>query len=309
MISRVSVLVLRLALAAACGVGVLAQQGADPDQLVKDAAALNTSGKQDEALALYRRALGIKPESFEAHLGMGSVLDLQGRYKDAREHLTRAIELAKDSAPQAQALNAMAVSYAFEGNAKDAAKYYQRLLDSQMTANDYAGAAATANALGRLFLETGDTTNALKWYQTGYETAKRLPDQADSQLTTWEMRWHHAQARIAARKGARAEADQHLAETKAVIEKMGPNSDQWPVYQYLAGYVKLYAGDYDSAIAELQKADQRDPFVLSLIAQSYEKKRDTAHAREYYEKVLASSGHSLQNAFARPAAKKRLGRR
>lgn len=291
---------------ALCGGLAAAQQPADPDQLVKQAAALNSTGRQDEAVALYRRALSVKPDSFEAHLGIGSALDLQGDYKGAREHLTRALELAKDPAPQAQALNAMAVSYAFEGNVKEAAKYYQRLLDSQMAVNDFAGAAATANALGRAYLETGDAANALKWYQTGYETARRLPDQPESQLSTWEMRWHHAQARIAARRGDKEAAERHLADTRAVVEKMGPATNQLPVYQYLAGYVRFYARDYDGAIAELGKADQSDPFILGLIAQSYEKKGETARAREYYEKVLASNAHTLQNAFSRPLARRHV---
>lgn len=293
--------------AAALSVGsATARQPEGPDALVKEAASLNAAGRQDAALGLYQRALGLKPDFFEAHLGMGSALDLKGQYKQAREHLTRAIELARQGPPQAQALNAMAVSYAFEANAQEAAKYYQRLLDTQMTANDFAGAAATANALGRVYLESGDGSNALRWYQTGYETARRLPDQPESQLSTWEMRWHHAQARIAARRGDKAAARRHLDDTRAIVEKMGPQSDQGPVYQYAAGYVRFYAGEYDAALADLVKADATDPFILSLIAQAHEKKGDDGRAREYYEKVLALNSHSLQNAFARPLARRRL---
>lgn len=75
---------------------------------------------------------------------------------------------------------------------------------------------------------------------------------------------------------------------------------------YLTGYVAFYNGDYKTAIAELQKADQRDPLNLVLLAQAYEKPGDAAAAMDFYRKVLESNGHSPTNAFARPLAKKKL---
>ena len=77
---------------------------------------------------------------------------------------------------------------------------------------------------------------------------------------------------------------------------------------HLAGYVALYEGTLDEAIAELSKADQEDPFILSLLAQAYERKNEPAKARELYQKILDSPGHSLQVAFSRPLARKQLGR-
>ena len=76
-------------------------------------------------------------------------------------------------------------------------------------------------------------------------------------------------------------------------------------YPYLSGYVAFYLGDYKTAIAELQKADQKDPFVLSLLAQAYEKSGDKAQALDYYRKVLTINSHSPTNAFARPLAKRK----
>jgi tetratricopeptide (TPR) repeat protein len=68
----------------------------------------------------------------------------------------------------------------------------------------------------------------------------------------------------------------------------------------------LYANDYKTAIAELQKADQRDPFNLVLLAEAYEKSGDAAQAKSYYGKVLESNAHNPPNAFARPLAQKKL---
>jgi len=74
----------------------------------------------------------------------------------------------------------------------------------------------------------------------------------------------------------------------------------------LTGYVAFYAADYKTALSELQKADQRDPFILCLIAQTYEKMGDQPQALEYYRKILASNGHNPPAAYARPLARKKL---
>ena len=100
------------------------------------------------------------------------MLDLKLQFAGARTHLTKALELAPDEA-KAQVMNALAVSYAFEGNAKEAASFYQKIFDKQMAESNLAPRPATANALGRVYLETGDVANARRWYQTGYESARR----------------------------------------------------------------------------------------------------------------------------------------
>jgi tetratricopeptide (TPR) repeat protein len=276
----------------------------DPIELVKQARKLNSDGKQDAALALYRQALERSPDLFDAHVGAGIVLDLQGNYKDARAHFARAIEVAPDGGRN-QALSAMAVSYAFEGDAGGASRFYRQVFDRQESTQDLGGAAETANALGRIYLESGDFDNAFKWYQTGYETSRRQPKLTDDQMDLWNMRWAHAQARIAARKGNVEEARTQTVAVKSILDK-GTNQDQQIQYPYLAGYVALYSQDYQTAIDELQKADQRDPFILVLLAQAYEKAGDAARAREFYMQVLTANAHSANNAFARPLARKKV---
>jgi len=103
-------------LAAVC----CAQQSTAPTalDLVKQGVKLNFEGKQDDALALYRQALEISPDLYEAHLESGIALDLKGNYTEARQHFAKAIEVAPAASKQ-QALRAMAMSYAFEGNANE----------------------------------------------------------------------------------------------------------------------------------------------------------------------------------------------
>jgi len=92
-----------------------------PADLVQQGQKLSREGKQDEALALYSRALDRSPELYEAHLAVGMALDLKGEYAEAREHFTKAIEAAPADSKQ-QAQRALAISYVFEGDADKASE-------------------------------------------------------------------------------------------------------------------------------------------------------------------------------------------
>lgn len=273
--------------------------------LVQQGEKLSHEGKQDEALTLYNRALEKSPDFFQAHFLAGVALDLKGDYATAHEHFNKAIEVAPDDAKQ-QALRALAISYTFEGDAFKASEPELQVFNARLAKSDTVGAAETCNELARIYLELGDPDHAYKWYKMGYETISHKPDLSDSDKNLWLFRWESAQARIAARRGNADEARQHLTAAKTALDKAN-NPDQARFYPYLTGYVAFYAGDYKTAIAELQKADQHDPFILVLLAQAYEKSGDAATAKNFYSKVLEVNGHNPNVAFARPLAKKKVG--
>jgi tetratricopeptide (TPR) repeat protein len=276
----------------------------DAQALVKQGQKLNSEGKQDEALKLYNQALQTSPNSYEAHLESGVALDLKSDYAAAREHLKKAIQVAPADQKN-RALRVMAISYAFESNSAEAEKYEKPVFDALMAKSDFEAAAGVANELARIKLESGDIDGAANWYKIGYDTAMRKTEMKESDKNLWAFRWAHAQARIAARRGQRDEAQKEVAAAKVALEKAN-NPNQAQFFPYLTGYVEFYGGDYKTAITELEKASQEDPFILMLIAQSYEKAGDAARAREYYSKVMANNGHGPTNAFARPVARKKL---
>ncbi len=276
----------------------------DAMELVKQGQKLSNDGKLDEAMALYQRALDISPNLYQAQLYMGVALDFQGKYEEARRYLAKAIELASDQ-QTIQSMRVMAVSYAFQCNTAKAGEYEKRAFDLQDNWKRYADAAGTADELARIYLECGDLDNAAAWYQRGNETALKDPAITAAEKDLWEFRLQAAMARISARRGQAAQAQQHLAAAKIILDK-NDNSDQFRFYPYLAGYVALYTGDSTTAIEDLQKADQRDPFVLSLLAQAYEKSGDKTQAVECYKKVLTIYLHNPSGAFARPLAEKNL---
>ncbi len=272
---------------------------------MKQGRKLASEGKLDEALALYRETLQQSPNSFDALLSIGTALDLKGDYGEARKHIAKAIDVAPSPKEKVQAERTMAISYAFEDKASDAAKFEQPVFASQLAAKDYYAAGETADELARIYLESGDLNDAYTWYEKGYTTGLKQPDITDSRKNVWSFRWENAQARIAARRGNRQEAEKHVLAAKDFLDKAADQQQQ-NFYPYLTGYVAFYQGDYKTAIVDLQTASQRDPFILSLMAQAYEKLGNKAQATDYYRQILTFNMHNPTNAFARPLARQKL---
>jgi tetratricopeptide (TPR) repeat protein len=274
------------------------------DDLLIDAHKLDLAGKPDAAAAIYRQVLARQPDSYDAHYGLGRVLDLSGDYDEARAQLTRAVDLAPASHKE-QAMRMLAISWTFVRDRDHATGLFRDVYDRRVAANNPAAAAESANELARVYLELGDVDAAEQWYRTGHDVALRDKDLVPSLSDLAEIRWEHAQARIAARRGDAAGASRHTALVKRLLDK-GGNADQQVQYAYLLGYVRFFLGQYADARDRLRQADQDDPFILLLLAQASEKLNDPLAARAAYEKILASTSHAINAAFARPIARERL---
>ena len=300
------------ALAVACVVVLanpvaLAQAPAQQQQpeFIKQGQQLMHAGRFDDALALYRKTLEISPNSVPANIAAGSVLDLLGQGGEARTYLAKAIQDADTPERKAMSERAMAMSYAFEGNCKKTVAYEQQVFDYYGSVKNFYHQGEIADEAARVCIHSGDLDTAYHWYQVGHDTGLKEPDIKPARQDLWEFRWEHAQARIAARRGNQAEAQKHVAAAKNILDK-GTNPEQAQFLPYLQGYVAFYAGDYKTALEELLKANQNDPFIQCLIGQTYEKLGDKDKAIEFYRKASTAIAHNPPAAYAVPLAKKKF---
>ncbi len=281
--------------------------GEDPGDFIQQGQALTRQGKIDDALDLYRHALQLTPDSFPANSAAGVAADLKGDYAAARQHFAKAIQAAPSSASKIRALRDMGISYGFEGACQGAAKYDRQAYEMEIAAQDLYNAGEVADELARLCIDAGDLDTAAQWYKTGHDAGLREPGIAPARVNLWEFRWEHAQARLAARRGDRAAAEKHAAAARAILAK-GDNPQQQQFLPYLTGYLAFYAEDYKTAIAEFQKGNLNDAFVVGMIAQAYEKLGDKSEAMDHYQAALSFTSHNPPVAYARPLARKKLGR-
>lgn len=264
-------------------------------------------GNQQAALEQFQKAVQQAPDSFEAHLAMGTTLDLLGNYAEAQQHIRKSIDVAPNADAKTQAARAMAVSYAFERKPEEAAKYEKQIFDSHLAAKNYTNAAEIGDELARIYLECGQLGEAYDWYQRAYNTALKKPDASAKDKDLWGFRWEAGQARVAARRGEAKVAAKEVAAAKAFVDRLH-DPQQQAFLPYLAGYVDFYAKNYSAAITELEKANQKDLFVLNLLARAHEKSNQKAEAEDFCNQILKRNTHNIANAFARPTAKRILGR-
>src|SRR5947207_2235571 len=106
-------------------IGIAAQTASsqDPADLLAQAQQRMRDGHPEEAVSTLRAAIQAQPRSFAAHNQLGVALDLTGSYAEARAQFSTAIDLASTPQQKAQAQRSMAMSYAFEGDCANAAKY------------------------------------------------------------------------------------------------------------------------------------------------------------------------------------------
>jgi len=276
-----------------------------PPEFIKQGQQLMHEGKLAEALALYRQVLESSPDSRPANLAAGSVLDLLGNGEGARERFQKAIDTADTPEHKAMAQRPMAMSYAFERNCKKTVEYEQQVFDYYGGVRNFYQQGEIADEAARVCIDSGDLDTAYKWYQLGHDTGLQEPEIKRARVDLWNFRWEHAQARIAARRGNSAEAQKHVALAKAILEN-GSNSEQAPFFPYLAGYVAFYLGDYNTALDELLKANQNDPFIQCLIGQTHEKLGEKNKAVEWYRKASAAIAHNTPAAYAIPFSRRRI---
>jgi tetratricopeptide (TPR) repeat protein len=274
-------------------------------EFIRQGQQLMREGKLEEALALYRQTLQSSPLSLPANIAAGNVLDLMGKGDDARKYFQKAIDIADTPERKASANRAMAMSYAFEGNCKKTVDYEQNVIDYYVGVQDLFQQGEIADEAARVCIDSGDLDTALHWYKVGHDAGLKEPGIKPARVDLWNFRWEHAQARLAARRGNIADAQDRVTAAKAILDK-GAIPEQAQFFPYLRSYVAFYGQDYKTALEDLLKANQNDPFIQCLLGQTYEKLGQKDKAIDSYRKAAAAVSHNPPAAYSVPFAKKRL---
>ena len=252
------------------------------------------------------QTIGPKTARIEAFLAGDELL--KGNYGKARTaYLDVEKSLPRGSVPFAIRFG-VTFSHLYEGNV-DAALESLRTYLSEYKAGGLDQQFPEVfiwNAMARINLENGRLEEAMKSYEKGYESvpASKLPE---DQKQTWYGRLRHGKARVLAKMGKHQEAWAEAEAVRQMIEQGGePAKQYWPAYHYLAGYVKLEAGDYAAAVEHLKQSDQNNPFDVLLLARALEKNGQKDEAKKAYQKVVDSQWPGIERPLAYPEARRRL---
>lgn len=266
---------------------------------------LINTGKFEEALKVFQAELESVPKSVAANNGAAVALDLMGRYPEAQPYFLAAIKAARTPLERALAERAMAIGYGFAADCANAEKLERRAFEFYKETEDFPNAGDVADELARLCLDSGNLDRASEWYQRGHDTGLNEPNITSARRDLWDFRLAHAKARIAARQDKTDEARKQITRAKRILDR-GRIPDQEQFFPYLEGYVAFYSREYRAAAEALNRAPANDPFIVCLLAQTYEALGDRAQALKFYRRAAATTAHSVPAAYAQPFAKRKL---
>jgi Tfp pilus assembly protein PilF len=188
--------------------------------------ALAGQGKFAEAMAHYREAARLKPDSAVAYYNLGIACEDQGNFAEALAQYQEAVRLKPD---YVEARNCLGAVLAKQGRAAEAIEQYREALRFRP---DYPEA---RNNLGAVLTSVGQLAEAIAEYR---EAVRLRPDYADA---------HNNLGVVLMRVGRPAEAVAHYLE----VLRLTPDD---PVAHYNIGLALSALGKTNEAAAHLEKA-------------------------------------------------------
>lgn len=251
-------------------------------------------------------------------------LDIAGKHAESRAIFQELIDAAQNPRDKAAAQRAMGRSAGFTGDCAMAIRYEELVIAYHVTreATDPQDAfyqqGEMANEAARVCADAGKLDEAERMYRRGSDLGNKEPEPRTHPRSLWDFRLAHALARVSAQRDNKADAQRHMADARRALDAISRNDttlarQQERFYQYLPGYIALFTKDYKTAEAELARAaaisgNDRDPLIQYFLGEAYERNGNAAKAKEQFEKAYdMATAHNPPAAFARPAARKKLG--
>ena len=275
----------------------------DPNPYDSYAELLLKMGRFDESIAQYRKALEIDSNFINAHQGIAAAQMYQGKAAEAAAELQNITDKARSDAERRTALFALTVVDVDSGNMAKALEDVDKQYALGEKTNDVPSMTGDLQLKGNILLEMGKYDEAKELFDRGLKMteASNLSQEIKDNAKVFQ---HYNLGRVALGKKDFATAK---SEAEAFRKGADASKNRFQIRQAheLAGSIALAEKDYDKAIAELQQANQQNPYDLYRLCQAYQGKGDSAKAKEFCTKASAfNSLPQLNLAFVRTKAAK-----
>jgi tetratricopeptide (TPR) repeat protein len=260
-------------------------------------------GRFDDSITQYRKALSIDPNFVNSYQGVAAALMYQGKPDEAAAELQKLESKARSDAEHRTALFALTVVDVDSGKMDKALEDMDKQYALGEKTNDIPAMAGDLQTKGNILLEMGRYDDA----KGLFERALKMTD--DSKLSpeikeNTRLFHHYNLARVALGKNDVATAKTEAGEFQKGTEA-SKNPAQIRQAHQLKGIIALQEKNYDQAVAELQQANQQNPFDLFRLCQAYQGKGDAAKSKEFCTKAAGFNSLPLLNlAFIRTKAAK-----
>ncbi|HKO97503.1 MAG TPA: tetratricopeptide repeat protein [Pyrinomonadaceae bacterium] len=273
----------------------------DPNPYDSYAELLLKMGRFDEAITQYRKALEIDSNFINSHQGIGAALMYQGKASEAASEIQKINDKARSDAERRTALFALTVVDVDSGNMTKALEEVDKQYVLGEKTNDIPAMTGDLQLRGNILAEMGKFDEA----KTQFERLLKMTEDSNlsQEIKDNARLFHHYNLAVV----ALGKKDVATAKTEAEAFRKGTEALKNPFQtrqsHQLAGTIAFEEKDYDKAIAELQQANQQNPYDLYRLCQAYQGKNDTAKAKEFCGKAAAfNSLPQLNLAFIRKKA-------
>lgn len=260
-------------------------------------------GRFDDSITQYNKALAIDANFINSHQGIAAALLYQGKPDQATAELQKITDKARSDAERRTALFALTVVDIDSGKMDQALAEVDKQYALGEKTNDVAGMTGDLQLRGNILLEMGKPDEAKSAFDRLLKMTQEssLSQEIKDNAVIFQ---HFNLARVAL-----AKKDLTTAKSEAEAFRKGTESQKNPfqtkLVHQLFGAIALESKDFDTAIAELQQANQQNPQDLYRLCQAYQGKGDLGKAKEFCGKAAAfNSLPQLNYAFIRTKAAK-----
>ena len=244
---------------------------------------LMKTGKYDDSIVQYNKALLIDPTFFNSYRGLGNNYAYKGDYNKARESYQRMYDKVLNDGGRDQALFSTMNSYLAEGKLDEAMKVSEQRRVMAEKASDVQTQIGLYTSNGFVLIESGKLDDAARQF----EMADKLRDDPSLPPALADNRHFgkmSANVRLLIARDQFGPAQAQLDEMKQFISTR-PNPNQERTWYGLAGMLDLKQKNYSRAIYDFAKVDTTDPYNWYYTAAAYEGSGDSKMAMTLYSKV------------------------
>jgi tetratricopeptide (TPR) repeat protein len=280
----------------------------DPNPYDSYAELLLKTGRFNESITQYRKALSVDSHFVPSHFGIAADLMYLNEGEKAQAELQKMVEVSRNDGELRTAYFGMAVVAADSGKWDSALQAMDKEYAVAAKKNDVAAMAADLQAIGNITAEKQQYDLAAQQFERSMQMiedsnlSKEIKDNA-------KLLHHFNLTAIAIGKKDYAAAKKHAEEYWQGAEA-SKNPLQMKLAHELTGRIALAEKDYDKAILELKQANDQDPRNLYRLSQAYAAKGDKAKAQDFCTQAAEfNSLPALNYAFIRVKAQKAAGKK
>jgi tetratricopeptide (TPR) repeat protein len=241
------------------------------DKLAREAAAARDAGRIDESIAMYQKAIKLRPSWTEGYWSLGTAFYELDRYADAKNAFARVVRLQPKHA----------AAFGFKGLCEVQLKDYEGALDDLMRAADL-GITEPKDLVDAVAYNTAIALTRLEKYEFALGALLRIP------MIPSELPPDRRELIMLAGRGAYYQAARKPTAAKSAFELLAQRYPDTPNVHYAYG-VYLLEDEPDRGIEEFKQELKVSPDHLPSILQiafEYLKRSDWESARPWAQKAV-----------------------